>query len=123
MICVVFVQRSGKTCSKLSKQWLYKPRMSSLFDVQPREVIVMQDCKELLSAKLEHVPVTLEFEHIVSQGLGVCLSQTHPLLAKCMKQTFHSEETQVVNAPLMDEVIRVYKPILGGDLVGIEKWA
>ena len=37
--------------------------------------MVVQDRKEPLSAKLEHIFVPFELEHAVSQGLGVCPSQ------------------------------------------------
>jgi len=46
-------------------------RRVSLFDVEFGEVVVVQDRKEPLSAKLEHIFVTFELEHAVSQGLGV----------------------------------------------------
>lgn len=52
-----------------------KPGGSSLFDMEFGEVMVVQDRKESLSAKLEHIFVPFELEHAVSQGLGVCPSQ------------------------------------------------
>ena len=36
-----------------------------------------------------------------------------------MTPTFHGEETQVMDAPFMDEVIWVRKPVLGSDLIRI----
>jgi len=80
-ICIVFMQR--------------------FFNVQPWKVMIVQDGKELLSAKLEHILVPFEFKHVAPQDLGI----------------FYSEETQVMDAPFMDKVIRVCEPVLSGDLV------
>jgi len=38
----------------------------SLFDVEFGEVMIVQDCKELLSAKLKHIFVSFELEHAAS---------------------------------------------------------
>lgn len=94
----------------------------SLFNVQSWKVMIVQDGKELLSAKLEHILVPFEFKHVAPQDLGICPSQIY-LLVKHVILTFYSEETQVMDAPFMDKVIRVCEPVLSGDLMGIEKQA
>jgi len=63
--------------------------------------MIMQDRKELLSAKLEHISVSFEIEHTASQGLGV----------------FNSEEAQVMDTRFVNEVIWVSEIIHDGDLV------
>ena len=66
-------------------------RRVSLFDMELGEVMVMQDCKELLSAKLEHIFVPFELKHVVPQGLGVCPVKNDPI-NKTRILTFDSEE-------------------------------
>jgi len=48
-----------------------RARRVSLFDMELGEVMAVQDRKEPLSAKLEHISVPFELEHAVPQGLGV----------------------------------------------------
>jgi len=45
-----------------------------LFYMELGEVMVVQDCQESLSTKLEHIFVSFELEHAVPQGRGVCPS-------------------------------------------------
>ena len=40
------------------------------------EVMIVQDCEELLATKLKHILVTFELEHAAPQGLRVYPSQT-----------------------------------------------
>ena len=46
-----------------------------LFDMELGEVMVVQNRKELLSTKLEHIFVPFELEHAAPQSLGVCPGQ------------------------------------------------
>lgn len=58
------------------KERMYKSGGSSLFDMELREVMVVQNSKEPLPTKLKHILVPFELEHAAPQGFRVCSSQT-----------------------------------------------
>lgn len=62
----LFMQRSESGYLKHFNGEVCKSGRSSLFDMEFGEVMIMQDSKELLPAKLEHISVSFELEHAAS---------------------------------------------------------
>lgn len=82
--------------------------------------MVVQDCEELFSAKLEHISVPFEFEHTAPQGLRIFPGQRRPPSMGYRILTFDSEKAQVVDARFVNEVIGICELVHDGDLTEIE---
>jgi len=95
-------------------------RRVSLFDMELGEVMVVQDCEELLATEFKHILVTFELEHAAPQCLRVYPSQMRSPPIESRVPTFHCKDAQMVNAHFVDEVIRVRELVRDSDLTEIE---